>query len=272
MFRVRRRLVLFAFLFSIIFAIYPISVKFPEVIQSIYRKIRQFSISEFKCFFIIFSSVLSISGLYSIIQSKFKKIPPSNQILFLIYIQYRQWQSDAIGAWAFRHSVSGTFFGALLVSIFLALIGTEPIVVVTGLYASTLFFNRLFATDIPLLSISEGTYSSSSPPDNSDRFDCEIVETLGINIENDGEKMARDVDIYFQSFNISGYPLTPSDNYESCDELTIGAKDKESELTLSLAEQGRLPDSYYLVVRVNPHGYLGLFDSTKIIRIEDESA
>jgi hypothetical protein len=215
---------------------------------------------------------LSIAGLYSIIQSKFKKIPPSNQILFLIYNQYRQWQSDAIGAWAFKHSLSGTFFGALLVSLFLALIGTEPIVVVTGLYASTLFFNRLFATDVPLLSISEGTHSSSSPPDDSDRFDCEIVETLGVNIENDGEKMARDVDIYFQSFDINGYPLTPSDNYKSDDELTIGPQDKESELTLSLAEQGRLPDSYYLVVRVNPHGYLGLFDSTKIIRIKDESA
>jgi hypothetical protein len=253
-------------------AIYPVSVTFPEVIQSIYSEISQFSIAEFRCFFIISSSALSISGLYLIIQSKFKKFPPYNQILFLIYNQYRQWQSDAIGAWAFRHSLSGTFFGALLVSLFLALIGTEPIVVVTGLYASTLFFNRLFATDVPLLSISEGTHASSSPPDDSTRFDCEIVETLGVNIENDGEKVARDVDIYFQSFDINGYPLTPSDNYESDDELTIGAQDEESELTLSLAEQGRLPDSYYLVVRVNPHGYLGLFDSTKIIRIEDESA
>lgn len=270
MFRVRRRLVLFAFLFSSTFAVYPLAVIFPDIVQFIYREIRQFSIAEFRYFLIIASSFLSIGGVYSIIQSKFKKVPPSNQILFSIYKQYRQRHTDAIGAWAFRHSLFGTFFGALLVSLFLAVIETEPIVVVTGLYASTLFFNRLFETDVPLLSISKGTHSSSSPPDNSERFDCDIVETLGINVKNDGRKIAKRVDIYFQSFDTNGYPLAPSGKYKG-DELTINSQDEEREITLSLAEQGKLPDSYYLVVRVNPDGYLGLFDTTKMIRIEDGS-
>lgn len=267
MFRVRRRLILFAFLFSSTLAIYPLAKTFPEIIYCIYREIRQFPVADLSDILMIGSSLLSAVGIYLIIQAIFKKAPPSNQILFSLYKQYRKKHTDAIGAWAFRHSLFGTFFGALLVSLLLALIGTEPIVVVTGLYASTLFFNRLFETDVPLLSISKGTHSSGSPPADSDRFNCDIVETLGINIENNGGKSAKGVDIYFQPFDTNGYPLSISGNHND-EELTIDSQDEESEITLSLAEQGQLPDSYYLVVRVNPDGYLGLFDSIKLIRIE----
>jgi hypothetical protein len=207
-----------------------------------------------------------IIGSYVLLQNYIRFLPPDHSILFSWYRRWRLRLPYASGTLLFTHRIAATLLGSLIITIVLWLVSTDPIVPVTGFYASTLFLQHAFDIDVPTLQIDPSQKTTTDTPDAIDRIDEDRTPIYTLDIKNTGQKEIRSLSIEFASFDTDGYNFSSwQETFRSKTE-TLSLTDGEEIDDYPLYLPPELDDTdYYLIVRISPNYFYGFFSTYVII-------
>jgi len=207
-----------------------------------------------------------IIGGYVLFQNYIRCLPPEHSILFSWYRRWRLRLPYASGTLLFTHRIAATLLGSLIITVVLWSISTDPIVPVTGFYASTLFLQHAFDIDVPTLQIEPSQKTTTDTPDAIDWINADRTPIHTLDIQNTGQKEIRSLSVEFASFDVDGY------NFSSWKEAFRSKTE-----ALSLTEGREIDDyplylpsefddtDYYLIVRISPNYFYGFFSTYVVI-------
>lgn len=193
--------------------------------------------------------------------------------LFEIYFRWRQIFPYSVGSWLWHRSVLTIVAGAVLAGIILWGATRNPLVSITGFYASILFFEQALDVKIPILKLHKVERTNSNAvemPGSPDQVtDCEARAVLLTNIENIGSATAKSYTVEYKVFDdcneiIQGWKEAdvPSDTNED-----IQPREFAKGIPLDLSSEN-IQGTFRLVVRLSPEFFYGRFATYQAIETE----
>lgn len=211
-------------------------------------------------------------GIIGIIMSTIE-LRSEQYYLFGAYFRWRQIFPYSVGSWLWHRSVLTIIAGAVLAGIILWGTTRNPLVSITGFYASVLFFEQALDVKIPMLKLHKVERTNSNAvelPGVSDQgTDREDRAVLMTNIENIGSATAKNYTVEYKVFDNSNKIIqgwkeanVPSDTDE---DIQPGEFAKGIPLDLSSED---IQGTFRLVVRLSPEFFYGRFATYQAIETE----
>jgi len=193
--------------------------------------------------------------------------------LFGVYFQWRQIFPYSVGGWLWHRSVLTIIAGAVLAGIILWGTTRNPLVSITGFYASVLFFEQALDVKVPMLKLHKVERTNSNAVDlpgvSDEDTDCEDRAVLMTNIENIGSAVAKKYTVEYKVFDENGKMIQkwkeaniPSDTDEE-----IQPRDFAKGIPLDLSSRD-IQGTFRLVVRLSPEFFYGRFATYQAIETE----